>query len=141
MSCVRLFVENDCHVLFQCPSSMECWASAGLLHIIQPRLQRFESMEGVLLDVCAHESPEVISRVLMLIWGIWRNRNYCIWNHSPVTPNRIVSLSRSMLASSYTIIMLQQKFCRIAVRLLSDSLGILLNFSAWWMQAFFTMKV
>ena len=57
-----------------------------------------------------------------------------------MTPNQIVSLSRSMLASGYPFITLQQKFCRIQVLLLSDSLGILLNFSVRWMQAFFTMK-
>jgi len=54
---------------------MKGWVTAGMLHTIQSRLQRFDSAGAVLLDMYALEYHEIVSGLLMLIWGIWRNCN------------------------------------------------------------------
>lgn len=63
-------------ILFlQCLTSVDCWHATGLFSIMQSKIQRFGSMGTVLIDACVRETEDIVSRVLMVIWGIWLNRN------------------------------------------------------------------
>jgi len=37
-------------------------------------------MGTVLIDVCARDTEDVVSRVLIVVWGIWLNRNDWLCN-------------------------------------------------------------
>jgi len=43
-------------------------------------LQHFTSLTDVLLDIFSHEVEDVVHRVMMLLAGIWDDRNNLIWN-------------------------------------------------------------
>jgi len=50
-------------------TSVDCWTAAGLISTLQPRMSRFHTVGAVLVDVCAHESEAIVSRVLMVRYG------------------------------------------------------------------------
>jgi len=50
-----------------------CPFSRAVVHI-------FDSVGALVLDVFMREPKEVVSHVLMAIWGIWKNRTNWIWN-------------------------------------------------------------
>lgn len=74
------YVESDWHILFYCHTSADCWKVAGLAATPKSRLACFDSVGATLLDVCVDEPESIASRMLIIIWGIWKNRNDFIWN-------------------------------------------------------------
>jgi hypothetical protein len=55
---------------FLCTTSLEFWKLVGLWLLINHKMQQFSSISEMLPDVCAREAEEVVSRVMMTIWGI-----------------------------------------------------------------------
>lgn len=82
---------------FQCSTSVNCWHAAGLFSIMQSRIQSFGSMGTILMDVCGRETEDFVSRVLMVVWGIWLNRNDWLCNQKKLTAAQIVKLVQSLL--------------------------------------------
>lgn len=73
--CVLIMKKMIGIFFFQCSSNVDCWHTAGLISICHSRVQRFNSVGAVLMDVCACETEDVVSRVFRLVWGIWLNCN------------------------------------------------------------------
>jgi hypothetical protein len=53
-----------------------------LSHVIQPRLSIFNNPRDLIFDVCRKESNSDASKVAILLWFIWQNRNNLVWNNS-----------------------------------------------------------
>lgn len=92
------YVESDWHVFFDYHTSADCWTVTGLATTLQSQLARFDSVGAVLLDVCVCEPESTVSRVLMIIWGIWQNLNYFIWNQKQSRAGQIVNAVQMMHA-------------------------------------------
>jgi len=58
----------------------------------------FDLVGALVLDVFIREPEEVVSRVLMAIWGIWQNQTNWIWNQKK-SPD--VEIINSVLALCY----------------------------------------
>jgi hypothetical protein len=58
----------------------DTWAEAQLYYVIAARLQQFNSVKEVILDICSKETKDVARRVAVMIWIIWNNRNNWLWN-------------------------------------------------------------
>lgn len=44
-------------------------------------MQRYFNIADAILGICSREVVDVVARLMMLLWGIWHNRNYQVWNH------------------------------------------------------------
>jgi hypothetical protein len=64
MSPLRETENSDWHILFVCQENADCWEMTGLSQVIQ---DRFGTAGEVLLDVCALEAEDVVSKILSLI--------------------------------------------------------------------------
>lgn len=73
--------ESVWHLLLPCDLSIRRWQEAGLCHAVQGRMQRYFNIAGAILDICSREVVDVVARLMMLLWGIWHNRNDQVWNH------------------------------------------------------------
>jgi len=92
------FKESEWHIFFDCPTSVACWYVAGLSHIVHNRCMRFTIAGGVLMDICARGTEEVLGRTLMVIWGVWQNGNNCVWNQTMSSTSQIVTDAHVLLA-------------------------------------------
>lgn len=102
------FEESEWHIFFDCPTSVVCWYEAGLSHIVQNRCMRFTLTGGVLMDTCARGTGEVVGRALMVIWGIWQNRNNCVWNQAMSSVSQIVAGALVLLAEWKSVKQIKQ---------------------------------
>ena len=82
-------VENELHIFFHCSTSMHCWTIAGLDDLIRNRLHRCVTVAEVIMDICSSENPEVVQHFMMLLWGLWNNRNNMIWNQNHLSAHDI----------------------------------------------------
>jgi len=77
-------------------------STAGLLQGYYPFCRAvvhiFDLVGALVIDVFMREPEEVVSRVLMAIWGIWQNRTNWIWNQKK-SPD--VEIINSVLALRY----------------------------------------
>ncbi|MCH87069.1 cytochrome P450, partial [Trifolium medium] len=53
---------------------------AGLETIVTDRLQHFNTVDALILDICRTESKDVAGQLAVLLWIIWNNRNNKVWN-------------------------------------------------------------
>lgn len=58
----------------------------------------FDLVGALVLDVFMREPEEVVSRVLMAIWGIWQNQTNWIWNQKK---SPVVEIINSVLVLCY----------------------------------------
>jgi hypothetical protein len=77
--------------LFGSQTSVDCSTTSGLISTLQPRMSRFHTVGAVLVDVCPCESAAIVSTVLMMIWGIWQNRNEWIWSQKNLNASQILN--------------------------------------------------
>ncbi|CAJ2646835.1 unnamed protein product [Trifolium pratense] len=47
------------------------------------------SVAEVVLDICSREVEAVVNRFMMIVWGLWHNRNEWIWNQKQMNPDQI----------------------------------------------------
>jgi ribonuclease HI len=74
--------EDDWHVLFDCEASIHARNSAGLDHVILPRLQQHVNARDLIFAVCSDEDRDTAGLFAMLLSVIWSNRNSKVWNES-----------------------------------------------------------
>jgi ribonuclease HI len=72
--------EDDWHVLFDCEASIFARQTAGLDHIILPRLQQLHSARDVIFAICSSADVDTAGLFAVLLSVIWSNRNNMVWN-------------------------------------------------------------
>jgi hypothetical protein len=60
-----------------------------LSHIILPRLSIFNNPRDLIFDVCRKESNSDASKVAILLWFIWQNRNNLVWNNNKSSAHQL----------------------------------------------------
>ncbi|XP_045810275.1 uncharacterized protein LOC123904688 [Trifolium pratense] len=78
-------IEDEWHLFFECEGSKEAWNVMGLAHVINPRLQLFDSMRDLIFYVCVNGSNTVARRMALLMWTLWKNRNNLVWKEYRVS--------------------------------------------------------
>ncbi|MCH93689.1 hypothetical protein A2U01_0014641 [Trifolium medium] len=61
----------------------------GLEHIIQQRLQWFQNIKELILDICCTENVINAGKAAVLLWNLWQNRNNCVWNNNKLSARQI----------------------------------------------------
>ncbi|KAK2399000.1 hypothetical protein QL285_048880 [Trifolium repens] len=82
-------VEEDWHLFFNCEAIREAWHVMELSHIVQPRLHIFNNPRDLIFDICRKESNMDASKVAVLLWFIWQNRNNYVWNDSKSSAQQV----------------------------------------------------
>ncbi|XP_061999126.1 uncharacterized protein LOC133716429 [Rosa rugosa] len=70
-------LENSLHVFVDCPYAQKVWHRAGLQLPTGPGDNFIDWFLGAINSL----TKEQIARCLMLLWGIWKNRNSQLWEH------------------------------------------------------------
>jgi hypothetical protein len=73
--------EDEMHIFFQCHDSIRAMETAGLKHVIESRLMRYNTAKELILHICQFESKDVAGKFAMLLWILWNNRNNSVWNN------------------------------------------------------------
>jgi ribonuclease HI len=72
-------VEDDWHLLVNCPNSIEARRTAGLDDLITSRLSRNTTAAALIFDICSTADRELAGRFATLVWTLWQNRNNKVW--------------------------------------------------------------
>jgi len=91
--------EDNLHVLFLCPKSIQCWQKLGLWNDISTTIFNLGSISFILFEIIQrlHNSKHSLFGTLM--WSIWKNRNNKVWNDSSESCQAICNRATSFLAS------------------------------------------
>jgi len=89
-------VEQTVHLLFGCQFSKAVWDMAGLKDVIEKRMTITSSPHSVITDICASEHSTVVSKMAMVKWSLWYNRNNIIWNNKRSTPSQVNMMANSL---------------------------------------------
>ncbi|PNY14675.1 ribonuclease H [Trifolium pratense] len=74
--------EDDWHVLFGCETSIQARQTAGLVHVIESRLQQCTNTSQLIHMICSSEDKTTAGLFAMLVWTLWNNRNNRVWNET-----------------------------------------------------------
>jgi len=69
---------------------------AGLKDVIEKRMTITSSPHSVIMDICASEDNTMVSKMAMVIWSLWYNRNNIIWNNKRSTPSQVNMMANSL---------------------------------------------
>ncbi|XP_058767237.1 uncharacterized protein LOC131640887 [Vicia villosa] len=81
--------EDDWHLFFGYPETIECWRTAGLHDTIAPFLHHSNDIRSLILNLCNREDMKVAGRFAMMIELLWHNRNDFIWNNEKEEVSRL----------------------------------------------------
>ncbi|XP_024171608.1 uncharacterized protein LOC112177559 [Rosa chinensis] len=82
-------IEDNVHVFLNCTYAQEIWRAAAI-----PRVQEdFIDLKDWLLQLATTLDKEKFAKVMMLIWGIWKNRNSQVWEGSKKHPCDVVLMT------------------------------------------------
>ncbi|XP_024632637.1 uncharacterized protein [Medicago truncatula] len=84
-------VEQTIDLLFGCQFNKEVW-DVVCLDVIEKRMTITSSPHSVILNSCTSEDSILVSKMAMVIWSLWCNRNNIIWNNKRSTPSQQVNV-------------------------------------------------
>lgn len=71
----NLVEETTYHVLVTCPIAMQCWQYPEYTYAVQADT----NMQVWAEQVLQHSRRNVINKIFMVAWAIWKNRNDIVW--------------------------------------------------------------
>lgn len=71
----NLVNETATHVIVTCPVASLCWQYLGYNH----NLHEDMTMQSWAEEVLQHSQRNVINKIFMVAWTIWKNRNDIVW--------------------------------------------------------------
>ncbi|XP_058784473.1 uncharacterized protein LOC131659278 [Vicia villosa] len=74
-------IEDDWHVFFGCDMTIQCWRTAGLSDLLEPRLHKFSDVKSLIFNICSSEDRMVAGRFAVMMDVLWKNRNDFIWHN------------------------------------------------------------
>ncbi|XP_057809101.1 uncharacterized protein LOC131023575 [Salvia miltiorrhiza] len=88
--------KNLWHVFLFCPFAEDCWRASHLQAFISNIISGSDSFVMALFLIIGSSNEDVKTKVCMLFWQIWKERNAVVWNESNLVP------SSSMVAAVVT---------------------------------------
>jgi hypothetical protein len=68
---------------------MEACNNMGMYQILHSRKQQFSNARNLIFYICMKESRQNASKVAVLIWSIWQDRNNYVWNKSKLSAQQV----------------------------------------------------
>ncbi|XP_073019289.1 uncharacterized protein [Primulina eburnea] len=90
-------METSWHTFITCPYARECWANAKLNHVVEAQAEGAEGFTQWLFKIIQDLSGAELRKFATILWAIWKQRNYALWNNHVDTPNRVVVTAMSFL--------------------------------------------
>jgi ribonuclease HI len=72
-------VEDDWHLIVNCPTSIDARRAAGLEELVTSRLSRNTTAASLIFDICCTADHELAGRFATLVWTLWQNRINKVW--------------------------------------------------------------
>jgi hypothetical protein len=72
-------VEDDWHLIVNCPISVEARRAAGLEDIVTHHLLHTGSAAELIFKICRLADRDLAGRFATLAWSLWQNRNNKVW--------------------------------------------------------------
>ncbi|XP_024164079.1 uncharacterized protein LOC112171071 [Rosa chinensis] len=85
--------EENMHVFVRCNYAQEVWGAANI-PLPPPSIIEFKDW---LLYLVNNVGKETFAKAMMLIWGIWKNRNTQVWEGSKQHPHDVVLMTMGWL--------------------------------------------
>lgn len=85
-------IEHMAHLFFDCPFAGACWEHVNMVF----NGQEIEFAPEWLLEKITTLNSRDLSKVCMVLWGIWHWRNKKIWNEKVVSPGFAMDSSLKM---------------------------------------------
>lgn len=74
-----LDVKNNWHLFVECHFTKQVWNEVGLLDFFEAKAVHAESFHEVFFPILSSASSMIVGKFLMILWGIWRERNKKLW--------------------------------------------------------------
>ncbi|CAN1261991.1 Putative ribonuclease H protein At1g65750 [Linum perenne] len=78
------------HLFVECPWVKDCWRITNMQWIVEAGIDTHHSIRDWLLGIIQANPMEVVQKVVMLMWAIWRERNDRVWNNKETTAEWVV---------------------------------------------------
>ncbi|GAU34295.1 hypothetical protein TSUD_20010 [Trifolium subterraneum] len=82
-------IEDELHIFFRCAVARDSWSAAGLSSVLHNATYQQTNAMDRIFAICSNESSDIVGRVAMLLWCIWKNRNDKLWNDNVQMPRQI----------------------------------------------------
>ncbi|XVE70642.1 hypothetical protein DITRI_Ditri10aG0087600 [Diplodiscus trichospermus] len=83
-------IENSWHLFLRCGFAQSCWHAAGLDNIIDNLASSADSFIQWLFDVIGSVKDPMSSKIMKILWSIWRERNERLWKNVQRSPDLVV---------------------------------------------------
>ncbi|XP_060960728.1 uncharacterized protein LOC133031275 [Cannabis sativa] len=126
----QLHAETPSHVLLNCPLALSCWHKVDLI----PLADSQGTIGHWLYSVFANYDDDVICRVVMICWALWKARNTLVWDKKASSATQILTSAWVTLDHWRKA---QDKTCLLSSSLLHDGS----NIEQWIPPASNTIKI
>jgi hypothetical protein len=72
-------VEDDWHLVVNCPYTIDARRPAGLEELFTSRLSRHTTAATLIFDICRTTDRDIAGRFATLVWTLCQNRNNKVW--------------------------------------------------------------
>ncbi|CAN0906682.1 Putative ribonuclease H protein At1g65750, partial [Linum grandiflorum] len=86
--------ETSWHLFVTCPIAITCWEVAGLLGKVEEAAVRTTSIAGWLFELLRISAPDKDLDVVAVMWGLWKERNERVWQHTSRPEEMVVKQGR-----------------------------------------------
>jgi len=71
--------EDSYHIFFHCCTTVGVWHTAGLWHLIEPLLNKFDDAPEIIFHILEHTATTQEELFATTLWSIWKRRNHTLW--------------------------------------------------------------
>ncbi|CAN1249387.1 Putative ribonuclease H protein At1g65750 [Linum perenne] len=71
--------ESQAHLFLNCPFAIDCWQHTTLSHVVNPASVEIADFDAWLRDLLQSTIITEKSKIVAVLWGIWRERNRRVW--------------------------------------------------------------
>ena len=89
--------EDSYHMFFHCGTAVGVWRTAGLWHLIEPLLQRYDDAPEIIFHLLENSVQVQAELFATLLWSIWKSRNLRLWQNVNETNSNIVARAKHLI--------------------------------------------
>jgi hypothetical protein len=82
-------VEDDWHLIVNCPVSIEARRAASLDEIVSQHLSNSGTAAELIFNICRTADRALAGRFATLVWSLWQNRNNKVWQDDHESGRRL----------------------------------------------------
>jgi len=86
--------EDSYHIFFHCCTAVGVWRAAGLWHLIEALLQRYDDLPEIIFHLLENAVQVQAELFVTILWSIWKSRNLRLWQNVTETNSNIVSRAK-----------------------------------------------